>query len=123
MREKKFRIWDKNNKVFLEDYYTNKFLIDLDGKPFKISNSVIEQIKGVELMQYTGLKDIAGNEIYEGDIVRDVSDGIVGYIEYSDGSYVIVYDDITEKLNADESAYLEVVGNIYDNPELLGEEV
>ena len=69
MREKKFRIWDKNNKVFLEDYYTNKFLIDLDGKPFKISNSVIEQIKGVELMRYTGIKDIAGTEIFEGDIV------------------------------------------------------
>ena len=77
----------------------------------------------VELMQYTGLKDIAGDEIYEGDIVKDVSDGIIGRVGYSDGGYVIVYDDIMEKLSADESAYLEVVGNIFENPELLGEEV
>ncbi len=79
-------------------------------------------LSDVKLMQYTGLKDIAGYEIYEGDIVKDVSDGIVGYIEYSDGGFVIVYDDIMEKLSADESAYLEVVGNIFENPELLGED-
>ena len=35
----------------------------------------------------------------------------------------LIYDDIAEKLSADESAYLEVVGNIFENPELLGEEV
>ena len=43
MREKKFRIWDKNNKVFLEDYYTNKFLIDLDGKPLSLKMEIIEK--------------------------------------------------------------------------------
>ena len=72
-------------------------------------------------MEYTGLKDIAGDEIYEGDIVKDISNELIGYIEYSDGGYVIVYDDIMEKLSADESAYLEVVGNIFENPELIGE--
>ena len=82
-----------------------------------------EEYKRFELMQYAGLKDIAGYEIFEGDIVKDVSDGILGYIEYSDGGFIIIYDDIAEKLNADESAYLEVIGNILENPELLGEEV
>ena len=106
---RKFRVWDKINKMWLNRFNVN--LLD------------IEDLSIVEIMQYTGLKDIAGYEIFEGDIVRDVSDGIVGYIEYSDGGFVIIYDDITEKLNADESAYLEVVGNILENPELLGEEV
>ena len=103
-REIKFRAWDITNQMWLKRFNANLLNIG--------------DLSNVEINQYTGLKDIAGDEIYEGDIVRDVSDGIVGYIEYSDGSYVIVYDDITEKLNADESAYLEVVGNIFENPEI-----
>ncbi len=100
MREMKFRIWDKINKKWLNRFNVN--LLD------------IEDLSIVEINQYTGLKDIAGDEIYEGDIVRDVSDGIIGQIEYSDGGFVIIYDDIAEKLNADESAYIEIIGNIYD---------
>ena len=103
MREIKFKVWDKKNGMWLNRFNVN--LLDIDDLPI------------VEINQYTGLKDIAGDKIYEGDIVRDVSDGIVGHIEYSDGGYVIVYDDIMEKLSADESAYLEVIGNIFENPE------
>ena len=124
MREIKFRAWIKKEKRM-----TNVEIIDFTAEKIKyIDKNFLgdptlktEFFENVALSEYTGLKDIAGDEIHEGDIVRDVSDGIVGYIEYSDGSYVIVYDDITEKLNADESAYLEVIGNIYENPELLGE--
>ncbi len=100
MREMKFRIWDKINKKWLNRFNVN--LLD------------IEDLSIVEINQYTGLKDIAGDEIYEWDIVIDVSDGIIGQIEYSDGGFVIIYDDIAEKLNADESAYIEIIGNIYD---------
>ena len=107
MRKIKFRAWDKINKMWL--------------KRFNVNLLNIGDLSNVEIMQYTGLKDIAGDEIYEGDIVKDVSDGILGYIEYSDGGFVVIYDDIAEKLNTDESAYLEVVGNIFENPELLGE--
>ena len=106
-REIKFRVWNKIDNQWCKRFNVN--LID------------IGTLELVEIMQYTGLKDIAGDEIYEGDIVRDVSDGIIGQIEYSDGGFIIIYDDIMEKLNADESAYLEVVGNIFVNPELLGE--
>ena len=102
-REIKFRVWDKINRMWLKNFNINLLNIGV--------------LSNVEINQYTGLKDIAGDEIHEGDIVRDVSDGIVGYIEYSDGGFVIIYDDVTEKLNTDESAYLEVVGNIFENPE------
>ena len=108
-RKLKFRAWDKISRMWL--------------KSFNVNLLNIGDLSNVEIMQYTGLKDIAGDEIYEGDIVRDVSDGIIGQIEYSDGGFIIIYDDIAEKLNADESVYLEVVGNIFENPELLGEEV
>ena len=105
-REIKFRIWDKKTKRWSKNFNVNL----LNVNDFNI----------VSINQYTGLKDIAGDEIYEGDIVRDVSDGIIGQIEYSDGGFIIIYDDIAEKLNADESSYLEIVGNIFEDPELLG---
>ena len=107
MREIKFRAWEKINRMWLKSFNVNLLNIDV--------------LSNVEIMQYTGLKDIAGDEIYEGDIVKDISNESIGYIEYSDGGYVIVYDDIMEKLNSDESAYLEVIGNIYENSKLLGE--
>ena len=95
-REIKFRIWDKKSGMWLKRFNANLLNIG--------------DLSNVEIMQYTGLKDIAGDEIYEGDIVKDVSDGIIGQIEYSDGGFIIIYDDIAEKLSAEESAYLEVVG-------------
>ena len=100
-REIKFRIWDKINKMWL--------------KRFNVNLLNISVFANVDIMQYTGLKDIAEDEIYEGDIVKDISNELIGYIEYSDGGYVIVYDDIMEELNADSSAYLEVIGNIWED--------
>ena len=97
----KFRVWDKINRIWLKRFNVNLLNIGV--------------LANVDIMQYTGLKDIAGDEIYEGDIVKDISNELIGYIEYLDGGFVIVYDDIAEKLNADESAYLEVVGNIWED--------
>lgn len=99
-REIKFRVWDKKKGMWLKSFNVN--LLD------------IEDLSNVEIMQYTGIKDKNGMEIFEGDIVRDVSDGIIGHVEYSDGGFIIIYDDIAEKLNKDESAYLEVVGSVWE---------
>ena len=108
MRKIKFRIWDKINRMWF--------------KRFNVNLLNIGDLQNVEMMQYTGIKDKNDNEIYEGDIVKDVSDGIAGYIEYSDGGYEIIYDNIAEKLNADEASCVEIMGNIFENPELLGED-
>ena len=116
MREIKFRAWNKQTRRMEEVKQINLFDDEmLNGR------LVWYSLRHAELLQYTGLQDKNGTEIYEGDIVKDVSDELIGYIEYSDGGFVIIYDDIVQKLNADESAYLEVVGNIFENPELLGE--
>ena len=76
--------------------------------------------------QFTGLYDIEGKEIYEGDIVKD-KDGNYLYIIYSDGCFDIrirIKDkffstDTFLKKAVIDSFGLKIIGNIYDNPELF----
>ena len=74
-------------------------------------------------MQSTGLLDKNGQEIFEGDIVHAYSEDarLIGAIEYFDNAYCIktkngVYNSLW--INAE---YYEVIGNIYENPELVEE--
>ena len=127
MREIKFRAWDKKNKAMfypqeliqLDRVYAGYF--DDSGCP-KTDENII-------LMQYTGLKDKNGREIYEGDIVKykgllgRKKIGIVKYIE-EEALFAIIENYTKDTLwSFDLSCAddLEVIGNIYENPELLEE--
>jgi len=84
---------------------------------------------GYELMQYTGLKDSKGNEIYEGDILNnpyDVSNNIIGQVLYESdhGGYIFQYkrrgqDYKITNLNCDVAFHSAIVGNIFEHSELL----
>lgn len=80
------------------------------------------------LMQYTGLKDKNGKEIYEGDIVKynynnQVYQDVYAKVEYSIAGFRLNADYISRHLSRHiriaNTDYYEVVGNIYENPELL----
>ena len=130
MREIKFRAWDKGLKrmIYLSEPTVEND--DFSGIVFKLRDYFVsafssDRIEDLELMQYTGLRDKNGREIYEGDIVRFKDwwdEEMVGEVRYSekDMAFTIVNDfwDGFPIMYADD---LEVIGNIYENPELLKE--
>jgi uncharacterized phage protein (TIGR01671 family) len=136
MREIKFRAWDKINEIMC---LVNS--IELDVAQVYLGAPVVGMIsmEDVALLQYTGLLDKQGKEIYEGDIVR---------FEYYDE--MIVNDNDVQKYSEDaqitkvqsrgvikgdfeecqlwlidwamDSDYIfEIIGNIYENPEYLNQ--
>ena len=130
MREIKFRAWDKGLKrmIYLSEPTVEND--DFSGIVFKLRDYFVsafssDRIEDLELMQYTGLRDKNGREVYEGDIMRFKDwwdEEMVGEVRYSekDMAFTIVNDfwDGFPIMYADD---LEVIGNIYENPELLEE--
>ena len=126
MREIKFRAWHKEEKIIGE-----VLGIDILHKEIFFSNEDIDcyehsDFKDIELMQYTGLYDKKGKEIYEGDIVKLRANHGIGVIKYSDewGAFVVEYIKPRPLVVLGMNYYkedIEVIGNIYENPELIKE--
>ena len=121
MREIKFRVWDKENKKMMK-----VSSLSLENKEIAVrENGTYHffRMQNLELMQYTGLKDKNGKEIYEGDIVilNDAEEENRCIVKYKYGSYILVDGDLREDLSNVEAKFLEVVGNIYENKNLLEE--
>lgn len=128
MREIRFRAWDKK----LEEW--TSYSIDDGLLMFYDDHEECWEIgQGGErfiLCQYTGLKSINGEEIYEGDIVRAVGfSKWIGVAKYSDKNQAFVFES-TDKNYRGNIVFMsqldqgfKILGNIYENPELLEEAV
>lgn len=111
-RDIKFRIWNDYDKKMI---YWNELLKSNLANIFTIPSY------NKWLMQYTGLHDKNGKEIYEGDIVK--YENMTGKIMFFNGSFIMSNFEETEEWELGViNEELEIMGNIYDNPELLGGE-
>ena len=138
MREIKFRVWCKEYEQFIQ-FNKMRFLEDgslwyvqgVDENEEEINPPYFENQNDWELMQYTGLKDKNGVEIYEGDFLM-AGDAYLGVIEYHSTRAQFIGKNIGETFPEDEYDTLytkngrfnsaKVIGNIYENPKLLERE-
>jgi uncharacterized phage protein (TIGR01671 family) len=121
MREIKFRAWDNKKKIMI---------IQDDMDRLDKCLTYWELNMSVELMQYTGLNDVDGKEIYEGDIVElTLTNPALFEVKFIDGGFcyanstikgypIDIPIDIIFGTDSTKN-YQKVVGNKYENPELM----
>lgn len=119
MREISFRAWNKEEK-FLDTAWS----IDFEHRLVCHRAHNQSDLDDCVLMQYTGLKDKNGREIYDGDIVEVAnksykSRGQIAWSNHTAKWLVAFYNGAPFELGTWNTELYEVIGNIYENPELL----
>jgi uncharacterized phage protein (TIGR01671 family) len=122
MREIKFRAWDIVNAKMVEEISNHEVFIDKDG--------ILVRYNTMEVMQFTGLHDKNGKEIYEGDIIYHSyfrERGAMEWYEKRTGFFLRWVEPfgVDNKVGGHQDMWpidqgsFEVIGNIYESPNLL----
>jgi len=116
-REIKFKAWNKEANRFSKPFTLKSDVLNYtDDDGLGIVKSLTNEI----ILQYTGLKDKNGKEIYEGDVLK--AHGIVTWndTEYRWSAIDLNWNDKREWHDLDYlTSPFEIIGNIYENPELI----
>ena len=123
MMNDKFRAWDKKRNEWYgesDPEVLTFYGFAIFGECTLLCTPRAEDLQHLEITQYTGLKDKNGKEIYEGDVVALCGE-VVAPVTFEDGAF-----QITATRQQGRSPFIqerakryEVIGNIYENPELL----
>ncbi len=117
MRTIKFRVWEPNAKEMI---YNGVYChVSLDHNGVMNCTGFPEDVIP---LQYTGLKDKKGKDVFEGDIINIyvtemINEILKAEVIFNDGAFCIKYPD--GNISAFVKNEIEVIGNVYENPELL----
>ena len=120
----KYRVWDKELQTMLDVSLIDFKKGVLVGEHWEFGETNFMSFDEIVLMQSTGLKDNNGKEIFEGDVLG-TKDGLLnGVVEYRSDlgmwtNSLISYNNFERLCNV--AGGREIIGNIYENPELLEE--
>jgi uncharacterized phage protein (TIGR01671 family) len=126
----KFRAWDKEEKVMIPAIH---IFVNGTGVIWENKRKGLEDIDSLvatekfELMQFTGRKDISGTEVYENDILGDTEGYVRGTVVWDENELTWVIKrnccdcdkSCVDYLQDMSSEDIEVIGNLYEIPELL----
>lgn len=127
----KFRAWDKETQTMLDVTLIDFKKSVLVGEHWEFGETIFINFDDIHLMQSTGLKDKNGKEIFEGDIVTDGEFARIVQYHQTLGFYMFdeegnerFFSDSATLEDFEEDAkivseILEIIGNVYENPELL----
>ena len=128
-REIKFRIWNNTIKYFVKNLNGEIATFTLLTLSDYLQRNSITNIDDFTFLRYTGLQDKNGREIYEGDIIKDLDEENL-IIEFQNGSFIangktiipfwsmLVKNELVQPAMVNSQTF-EVVGNVFENPELL----
>ena len=126
----KYRIWDKKEKKFIKNIAVDQYedYVEFYIDEFEADWNYLSEVEGTEYitMLGSGLKDIKGKDIFEGDLIKfnseiigdEFFDNRIGKVVFEEATFWIDYSDVSIPLWSETRGY-EILGNIYENSELL----